>query len=880
MTQVSALVQAARRDGTGAGVELPTPPAVTPFFAREDVRFIGVLIQFGLLVLVIRRFDFERGLFGDVAVLAWAGFLVHHWLPARWRLPFFAVLSAVSIPLALGLRMGAFVICVGLGILALCHCRLRFWVRVGLLLVLGVVLLLLRGSALGPPIVILAGMFMFRLIPYLHDLKHQAAPFSFSRAMAYFFMLPNACFPLFPVVDYKTFCTTYYNDTPVTIYQRGLHWILRGLFHLLLYRAIYQFLEIDPHDPKQLIDLGSVAQFMVTTYLLYLRISGQFHLIVGMLHLFGFNLPETHHLYLLSSSFTDFWRRINIYWKDFLLKVFFYPAYFRLKKFGPIPALALATVFSFFVTWVLHDYQTFWLRGTLQIRWQDAFFWWTLAALVLVNALWEVKRGRARALHHARRTLGSELGHAFRTIGTFLTICTLWTIWSCQSVEELGLLGKAARNATAANVLVILAVLIGLGIAAVLFGRSSAERTEVSRGSKLTASRLTFWRSAGLVTAGACAFLAASVLPTLHAVQDTAAGEVMASLRQDRLNELEMDAMTRGYYEDLDVSRQDLSLRLATQPAPWWPATKLHRSSGDFMLYEVIPDVSVPANGLVVSFNKRGMRGPAYDDVKAPGVFRIAILGASTEAGRGVGDDGTFGRRLEERLNREDTNEQIRKFEVWNFSVEGYGAPQKFLALERRALAFDPDLVLYITYRRESERTADTMARVLSTGYEIPAELRECLTGIYAKADIPRGTDLAPAMRRLKPYMPELLAEVFQQFAAQCRKHHLGAAFVYRPEVRDFVRLHSAGRSEVLELAANTGLPVLDLSQSYAGVADKDSLMVRPETKYALSSLKREGTDDHPNAQGHQRLADELYRLLHEPENRDLLTPRNSNQPR
>ena len=56
-----------------------------------------------------------------------------------------------------------------------------------------------------------------------------------------------------------------------------------------------------------------------------------------MLHLFGFNLPETQSLYYLASSFTDFWRRINIYWKDFMMKVFYYPAFFGLKRSGTRP---------------------------------------------------------------------------------------------------------------------------------------------------------------------------------------------------------------------------------------------------------------------------------------------------------------------------------------------------------------------------------------------------------------------------------------------------------------------------------------------------------------------------------------------------------------
>ena len=78
--------------------------------------------------------------------------------------------------------------------------------------------------------------------------------------------------------------------------------------------------------------LGDLAQLMLATFLLYLRVSGQFHLIVGMLHLFGFRLPETHNLYYLAHSFTELWRRINIYWKDFMMQVVFYPAYFKLKR--------------------------------------------------------------------------------------------------------------------------------------------------------------------------------------------------------------------------------------------------------------------------------------------------------------------------------------------------------------------------------------------------------------------------------------------------------------------------------------------------------------------------------------------------------------------
>ena len=103
--------------------------------------------------------------------------------------------------------------------------------------------------------------------------------------------------------------------------------------------------------------------YLVCNYLLYLRVSGQFHMACGMLHLFGFQLPETHHHYLLATGFTDYWRRINIYWKDFMVRVVFNPVVFRLKRRPQPVALAAATAAVFVVTWLLHAYQSFWLRG-------------------------------------------------------------------------------------------------------------------------------------------------------------------------------------------------------------------------------------------------------------------------------------------------------------------------------------------------------------------------------------------------------------------------------------------------------------------------------------------------------------------------------------
>src|SRR5262249_27800017 len=220
--------------------------------------------------------------------------------------------------------------------------------------------------------------------------------------------------------------------------------------------------------PLAVTDLGGVAWSMVTLYLLYLKVSGLFHLVVGLLHLFGFNLPETNHLYLLASSFTDFWRRVNIYWKDFITKIFFYPMHFRLKRLGPFWAMACATLFAMFCSALLHPYQGFWIRGAWIFNWQDCLFWAVMMTGVLTDALLEAKRGRQRSLSKPQRTVWSEFGRALRTVGMFVTITLLWTLWS-RSPEELKALASAATKVTASSVALIVTGLVGLGVAAVLF---------------------------------------------------------------------------------------------------------------------------------------------------------------------------------------------------------------------------------------------------------------------------------------------------------------------------------------------------------------------------------------------------------------------------
>jgi hypothetical protein len=260
-------------------------------------QFLTVVAQFGLIALLVQYWQLESLSVSRLLWLAFVGFIIHHLLPLRFRLPFFAILSLVAVVFSLAemgartfvaglmgrvpladflypLLPGLTLVVIGLGLIGLCHLPIRFGIRLGLIAVVGAGLASLRAHSQWLPDVkamwvVLGSMFMFRLMVYLYDLKHRTAPFSPARAISYFFLLPNVCFPLFPVVDYKTFCSTYYNEDWSRVYQTGLKWMFRGVIQLLLYRVIYQYAPLDISKLSSALD---VTGCMLGLYLLYLRI--------------------------------------------------------------------------------------------------------------------------------------------------------------------------------------------------------------------------------------------------------------------------------------------------------------------------------------------------------------------------------------------------------------------------------------------------------------------------------------------------------------------------------------------------------------------------------------------------------------------------------
>jgi hypothetical protein len=434
-----------------------------PEACRRSLRpFLTNFVHLGLLLAVIHLYrieerPFQGRTFESLVTLALLAMPAHYLAPLRWKKPLFVAVSLVGLFLVAGPWASAIVLAVAAAFIGACYLPLPWAARAAACATMAGAIAWSRSAlaAAGIPDdawTIAASMLMFRMIVFLYELKHAKTPESPIDAISYFFLLPNYCFLHFPVVDYRTMQRGYFAADVHAIQHRGLTMIFRGTLHILAYRLVYQRLLISPGDVQGIEDL---VCFVVCNYLVYLHVSGQFHLACGMLHLFGYQLPETHHRYLLATGFTDYWRRINIYWKDFMVRIFFNPVVFRLKRWPQPAALAAATAVAFLATWLLHSYQLYWLCGSWGFTVPGAMFWGILGALVAFNVQLDARRhparraqagcGRAGAGTLAVRDLAVR---AAKVAGTFATIVLLWSLWSSPSLRAwLDMLGRGLRGA-------------------------------------------------------------------------------------------------------------------------------------------------------------------------------------------------------------------------------------------------------------------------------------------------------------------------------------------------------------------------------------------------------------------------------------------------
>ena len=94
-----------------------------------------------------------------------------------------------------------------------------------------------------------------------------------------------------------------------------------------------------------------------------------------------------------------------------------------------------------------------------------------------------------------------------------------------------------------------------------------------------------------------------------------------------------------------------------------------------------------------VLINKWGFRGPYIEKEKPDFIYRIAVLGGSTTAGKHENAQ-TYPRLLERMLNDKDNGVT---YQVLNFGVWGYNSCDLKTIYKKEVVGFDPDMIIIMS---------------------------------------------------------------------------------------------------------------------------------------------------------------------------------------
>jgi hypothetical protein len=400
---------------------VPAAPAVTkpnPAIAAEakrEERSRGSLRGFALiflqvLIFVVIAWRFRQAFLPLAGVVAVA-FAVHYWTPYRFKEAcWFAItLAGGTFLTARGGPTSTAFIVIGLVLAAaavihlIVASPLPYYARLALVVAFFASFFVVGG---GPTPLwhapqgfyfVFASLFALRIVPYLHEAKYAKERASLRDFYRYFFMLPGFKLAT-PIADPLKVKQSFYARPTDEIAQQGIYWIARGTIQFAVFLALENGLVYVTSPSEHPLSPRALVFHLACAYGQYLRTSSRLHMYLGIMHLFGYDLPECYRWFGMAHSPLDFWRKANIYWKDAMTKIVYFPVYFALRKKNDTAAKLIALMPVFVVSMVLHLWQDIWFRDLKTPIWTllkekrpDEFFWMVFMVLCLVNLALEIR---------------------------------------------------------------------------------------------------------------------------------------------------------------------------------------------------------------------------------------------------------------------------------------------------------------------------------------------------------------------------------------------------------------------------------------------------------------------------------------------------------
>ena len=278
-------------------------------------------------------------------------------------------------------------------------------------------------------------------------------------------------------------------------------------------------------------------------------------------------------------------------------------------------------------------------------------------------------------------------------------------------------------------------------------------------------------------------------------------------------------------------------------------------------LYELRPgvDAIVGRRAIHIQINRAGMRDDRdLPREKAPGTYRVAVLGDSFTFGGKVQQSETFSQDLERELRRRDVS---LRYEALNLAVPGYNTVQEMLSLKEAGLAYRPDLVILNFVLND----AGPMQPLARSSSRVPLLIRRLLK----RSDLfqlfyvswKRGfLSALPAAFRGGGHHRRELAEgepgwndaqtALAELQRICAEHDARLLVVVWPMLVDLTADYPQRDEHQLVVSAceKLRIPVCDLLPTFEG--------------HDASTLWAERNDHHPNAAAFKMAANAVVQLL------------------
>jgi hypothetical protein len=669
----------------------------------------------------------------------------------------------------------------------------------------------------------------------MHEYRHKTIKESWSEQLSYFLLLPNLSAPLFPIIDYRTYINSYYDTEALNIYKSGFQRILKGMIQIWGYRIFYHYILIDftqIHTP------ANALQFILPTFLLILRIIGLYHVLTGIIMMYGYNLPPIFNNLFFATGFSDLWKRINVYWKNFIIKIFYYPIYFRVKRIGVLPGMILTTFICFQVSWALHQWQWYWLKGSAPITLVDGLFWTAFGSLVAYN-VW--LQSRPKDKNKIYNPVVLRLRQIVLATGVFSIMAILFSIWTSPSIPAWIALFSNVRVHSFKDILDALALLsIYLLIASVNF-------IFLDPSTRIKAIKSQSWYTH---SAAGMAFLILACLcvqaPMSNYLQNKTGYDIKL-MAMNTLNRADAEMMARGYYDNLMVGNNvnspmwDLD---QAKPVNWvsFAESPLCVNRKDLLEKAMKPNFSASFKGTMVTTNNEGLRDRYFDTIKAPNTLRFAFFGGSYEFAPGVDSTEGFKYLFEQQLRNDfqlKRGDSIKQAEVINFAIPGYCDLQYLRQLELQGLKYHPDYAFFFVHSKRHERCEQFLFRAVQLKLDLVYDKWKEVVKKYKldefHTDAQRSAKYAEATDTLMRWTDEQLVKT-------CAAHGIQPVYVLYPATED--HFSDAEVQANKAYAEKLGFVFLDLSKVFDGEKHKD--------------IRLAEWDFHPNKKGHELIANSL----------------------